>query len=295
VRQIWLIVASLPVVMGLTGLAAEPSPTPPPATHLHELLPQRYRTSGVINLATEGKYPPFESFADDGKTLVGYEVDLWNEMGRRLGVRINAIPVDFASLIPGVQAGRWDIAVESIDDNPERQKVVSFVDYGYARAAAYALEGHKSITDNALSLCGMRGATQSGTDFWLVVAALSKMCARAGAPPPTSSEYGSSDAVLLALYSGRVDFVATDAASVAQVAAGSNRPILAITDRSFPPPTIAGIVFRKTDPELGNALRTALRSMYADGTYAKIFTRWGVAMNQLDMQPGINLAKNNER
>ena len=95
-----------------------------------DLLPQKYRDAGVINLVTDAKYPPFQYIDDAGK-MVGFEVDLWDAIAERLNVKVEVTSVAFDSMIPGVQSGRWDISMEGITDNAERQAVVRFVDYGY--------------------------------------------------------------------------------------------------------------------------------------------------------------------
>ncbi len=113
-------------------------------------LPQKYRQSGVIKLVTDAKYPPFQSMNDAGE-MVGFEVDLWNAIAARLNVKMDVTSVAFDSLIPGVQSGRWDIAMEGITDNAERQKVVSFVDYGYTTSSAYILEQKAPISTTILT------------------------------------------------------------------------------------------------------------------------------------------------
>lgn len=254
-------------------------------------LPAKYRDAGVIKLATEAKYPPFETFAEDGKTMVGFEVELWDEIAKRLGVKIDAVSVAFDSLIPGVQSGRWDIAMEAISDNLERQQVVSFVDYGYTTPAAYVLEGD-AATDIP-GLCGRKGGAQSGTEYVDVIAhRIAPACTKDGKPEPSSAEYGSADAVLLALYSGRVDFVITDSASAKEIKANAPKPVRILTSEAFPRP-MSGIAFRKSETDLGQALLAALEEVMADGTYEAIYKKWDVLPMRLEIKPGINLETGN--
>ncbi|WP_411756089.1 hypothetical protein [Sinorhizobium meliloti] len=55
--------------------------------------------------------------------------------------------------------------MEGITDNAERQKVVSFVDYGYTTSSAYVLEQKGSEMKDHLGLCGLKGSAQSGTEW----------------------------------------------------------------------------------------------------------------------------------
>ena len=78
---------------------------------LHAMLPEKNRTSGVLNLATDAHYPPCESFAEDNKTMVGWEPDFWNALGQVMGVKVQAESTAFAGLIPGVASGSADSTI----------------------------------------------------------------------------------------------------------------------------------------------------------------------------------------
>src|SRR5665647_2686591 len=55
---------------------------------LHDLLPQSVKDRGALRVGTEASYAPIESYAPDGRTIIGMDPDLGVEMGRVLGVRI---------------------------------------------------------------------------------------------------------------------------------------------------------------------------------------------------------------
>lgn len=253
-----------------------------------DLLPQKYRDAGVINLVTDAKYPPFQYIDDSGK-MVGFEVDLWDAIAERLNVKMEVTSVAFDSMIPGVQSGRWDIAMEGITDNAERQAVVSFVDYGYTTSSAYVLESKGAEINDHLALCGLRGAAQSGTEWvGMITSEMATACTEAGKPAPTVSEYGTSDATLLSVYSGRADFVLTSAASAQEIMKAAPHPVKVIPMPILPRKP-SGIAFRKDEGDLGKALLAALKEVRADGTYDKIYAAWNVEPMKMDHEPGINL------
>jgi polar amino acid transport system substrate-binding protein len=252
-------------------------------------LPQKYKDAGVIKLVTDAKYPPFQSVNDAGE-IVGFEVDLWNAIAARLNLRVDVTSVSFDSLIPGVQSGRWDIAMEGITDNAERQKVVSFVDYGYTTSSAYVLEQNGAGINNPLDLCGLKGSAQSGTEWvGMIGKEIADACTTAGKQPPTVSEFGTSEATLLSLYSGRSDFVLTSAALAGEIQKAAPRPVKVIA-MPILPRMPSGIAFRKDEADLGNALLLALKEVRASGDYDKIYERWTVSPMAMDHEPGINLA-----
>lgn len=269
---------------------AIPAETMDPA--LHAMLPEAIRKAGVINLVTDAHYPPCESFAADNKTMIGYEPDLWNAMAQKLGVKVKATSIAFDGLIPGVQSGRYDMAMECISDSAEREKMVSFVDFSYATNAFYTLKGNDKITDDVLSLCGMTAAVQSGTDFAPTVTEIfSPHCVNAGKAPIKLSQYPSADAVLMALYSGRADFVVNDAAAAKDIEKAAPKPIRVITSELMPK-FYLGMVIKRDNTEMQNAMLAALKAVHTSGNYDRIMDKWDLAPLKLP-NPGINLTASN--
>ncbi|WP_297838281.1 ABC transporter substrate-binding protein [Pseudomonas sp.] len=265
---------------------AIPAETMDPA--LHAMLPEAIRKAGVINLVTDAHYPPCVTFAADNKTMVGYEPDLWNAMAQKLGVKVKATSIAFDGLIPGVQSGRYDVAMECISDSAEREKQVTFVDFSYATNAFYTLKSNTKVTDDALSLCGLHAAVQSGTDFAPTITDIfSPHCVAAGKKPIELSQYPSADAVLMALYSGRVDFVVNDAAAAKDMEKTAPKPIRVITS-DLMPKFYLGIVVKRDDTAMANAMLAALKAVHASGNYNRIMEKWDLAPLKLP-NPGINL------
>ena len=222
-----------------------------------DLLPQEYRDAGVIQMVTDANYPPFQYINEEGE-MVGFEVDLWDAIAERLGVEMEVTSVAFDSMIPGVQSGRWDLAMEGITDNPVRREVVSFVNYGYTTSSAYVLEENSEGVEDHLDLCGMNGAAQSGTEWVDMIAeTLSDACVADGQEGMTVSEYNTGNDVLLSLYSGRTDFVLTSAASAREIMNNAPRPVSVVAVDILPRQP-SGIAFRPDEMGLGEAVLKAI-------------------------------------
>ncbi len=84
---------------------------------------------GKIRLAVEATTMPFTYRKDEG--YVGYDIDLVMRMCERLGYDVEVIPMTFASMIPGVVSGKYDMAAGCISVTPERAQEVSFTDPCY--------------------------------------------------------------------------------------------------------------------------------------------------------------------
>lgn len=78
-----------------------------------------------LRVATEGAYPPFNETAANG-TLRGFEVDLANSLCKRLSVRCEIVAQSWDGLIPGLQAGKYDVILAAMSATEERRKAVAF-------------------------------------------------------------------------------------------------------------------------------------------------------------------------
>ncbi|MBN9619518.1 MAG: ABC transporter substrate-binding protein [Actinobacteria bacterium] len=259
---------------------------------LNAMLPAAIRSSGVVKLATDAEYPPCESFTTDNKTMVGYEPDLWNAMAAKLGVKIEATSITFDSLIPGVQSGRYDMAMECISDNTDREKQVTFVDNAYATGAVYMLDTNTTITSDPLTLCGLKTATQQGLDLAeTITTTLSPHCTKNGKQPIQVQQFPSANAALLALYSGRVDFVLNDYAAAQALQQAAPKKIRYVTNPLLQK-YYNGMIFNKSATELQQAFLAALKAIIASGQYQQIMAKWKLPDLALT-SPGVNLANSN--
>jgi len=81
---------------------------------LQAQLPASIRQSGVITVATDVPYVPFEQFLSDGKTVTGLDVDLMNAIEPILGVKFQINNTAYANIIPALEAKRYDIGWSAI-------------------------------------------------------------------------------------------------------------------------------------------------------------------------------------
>lgn len=95
--------------------------------------------AGKLVIATSPDFPPFESLGADG-SVEGIEIDLLNIICDKLGVELAIEQMDFDSVLPGVQAGKFDVGVSGITVTEQRQKNVLFTD-PYCLAAHH--RGHR--------------------------------------------------------------------------------------------------------------------------------------------------------
>lgn len=245
----------------------------------------------TITLATDANYPPCQYFEEGSDVMIGYEVDLWDAMAEQLQIELQIENTQFASLIPGVQSGRYDLAMECISDNAEREEQVTFVNYIYDQTDVVTLESYDGpITPgDDLSLCGEIMGAQTGFDtIDKVNEILNPNCEAAGLDPVQIQEYPSAADTYNALYSERIDFMILNTAAAAFLNQNAPEPLVYNEIASFPRKYL-GMVFNTENTELQEAFLWALEQVIADGTYEAILTEWGMESLALT-EPGINLA-----
>jgi len=83
-------------------------------------------------MGTSADYPPFE-YIDSAKSeeIIGFDIDLANALGEKLGYTIKVKDFDFSGLIPAIQAGQVDLVMSGMSPTAERKENVDFSDIYY--------------------------------------------------------------------------------------------------------------------------------------------------------------------
>ena len=249
---------------------------------LHDMLPEKIKSAGEIKNGTEPQTPPYDFYGEDNKTIIGLERELREEMGTRLGVKFTDMPAQFASIIPGIQAGRFDMGMSAFGDFAEREKIVDVVNYMLEGTSIIVLEGNPKGVHKLKDACGLNaGAVQGSIPLQL----LDKQKGLCPADKPVNvMQFPSNDQIKIALQSGRVD-LSMDTTGVAayslQHQPEGNKKLELVTGAQYAVGYQAMLV-SKESPELRDALAATMQSMIDDGSYAKIFEKWGLGENKLD-------------
>jgi polar amino acid transport system substrate-binding protein len=88
------------------------------------------KKKGTLVVGTKADYRPF-GFLDPSGKIVGFEPDLAADVAKRLGVKLELVPVVASNRIQFLQQGKIDIMIATMSDTPERRKIVDIVDPSY--------------------------------------------------------------------------------------------------------------------------------------------------------------------
>jgi polar amino acid transport system substrate-binding protein len=251
------------------------SPTASAGSDPKSLVPAAIKAKGTLTVAADASYAPNEFFAPDGKTIIGMDADLAKALGSELGLSVNMTNVTFASIIPGMAAGKYDLGMSSFTDTKEREKTVDFVTYFSAGSSLMVKAGNpENLSTTDTSLCGKtvaveKGTTQESTD----VPADTAKCKASGKPAVTSLSFDDQNGANLALSSGRADGVLADS-PVAAYAAQQSGGKFAISGQAYGTAPY-GIAIPQGNG-MAPAVLAALKVLMSNGTYTQILTKWGI-------------------
>jgi len=248
----------------VTSQAADPA--------LVAKLPAKIKSAGQIVVGTDATYAPNEFLNADGKTVQGMDVDLFNAVMQKFGVKVVWQPAGFDTIIAGVGSGKYDIGVSSFTINADRMKQANMVSY-FNAGTQWATPPGNPKKVNPASPCGLKVAVQKGTvQAETDMPPKVKACAAAGKPVDLQI-YGGQDTATAAVATGKADAMLADSPVIAYAikqSAGKIEAAGAIYDAAP-----YGYVLKKADTAFAQAIADALKSLDTSGAYKKVLTTWG--------------------
>jgi polar amino acid transport system substrate-binding protein len=250
-------------------------------------LPAKIKAAGVIKVGTDATYQPNEYLDTDGKTVIGMDVDLFNAVMAKFGVKTEWQPTGFDSIILGVSSGKYDVGVSSFSVNAKRMKEATMVSYFKAGTQWVVAKGNPKKID-ADSACGLKVAVQKGTVQVDDLTARSKTCTDGGKPAIEQLVDPDQAKVTAMVQSGKADAMAVDlppAIAAVDLTSGALE-LLGEQYDSAP----YGFVLPKSETDFGAAIVEALKAMEADGSYKAILSKWkaeGGAISDFAVNPSV--------
>jgi polar amino acid transport system substrate-binding protein len=268
---------------GSQSLGGEPAGEQAPSVEvtqdedLSAKLPESIKSAGVIKIGTDATYAPSEFLAADGKTVQGFDVDVFNAVAAKFGVKTEWQPASFDSIINGVNGKKYDIGISSFTINDERKQQVTMVSYFSAGTQWATQKGNpKGVDpDNA---CGKTIAVQTGTvQDTDDLPARQKQC---GGNEIKIQRYEDQGQATNAVVSGKADAWLSDSPVVAYAVKQTGDKLEALGDIYDAAPY--GYVLPKDQTEFAEAVVEALEAIEADGAYEAALKKWGVEQGAID-------------
>ena len=220
------------------------------------------KAAGAFKIGTEGTYAPF-TFHDANGVLVGFDVEIGQEIAKRLGVKAEFLEGKWDGLIAGLDAKRYDAVINQVGITEQRKQKYDFSDPYIASKAVLIVRGDNEEVKGFADLKGKKSAQSLTSNF-------GKIAEANGAELVGTDGFDQSIQLVL---NGRADATINDSLSFLDFKKhkpDANVKIAAQEEDA----DHSGVIIRKGEPELLEAINKALAEIKADGTYQKISDKY---------------------
>lgn len=221
---------------------------------------EKIKKTGVMVVGTSAAYAPFE-YRQSGN-LVGFDIDMGEEIAKRMGAKIEWVEIDFKGIIAALRSKRVDFLITAMTKTPERAEQIDF-SMSYYNSGEGAAVKNNSLIEKPADLAGKNVGVQIGSSGERFVRGQLK----------DVKEIKSYDAILLALKdleAGRVDAVVNSLPSIKYSIKGL-KGLKTTSPWSF---SDVGINTRKEDADLMVELNKHLSALKAEGFLDKLDKKW---------------------
>ena len=223
------------------------------------------KQKGVLVVGTKADYRPF-GFLDPSGKIVGLEPELAADIARRLGVKLELVPVVASNRIQFLQQGKIDLMIATTSDTPDRRKIIDFVDPNYYGSGTNVLASKSVNLKNWADLKGKKVCLIQGAFYNKELQ--EKYGVEGVAFPGTAEAYG-------ALRNGNcVAFAYDDTAIVGEMLkpewSGYDMPLDSIL---FVP---WGIAVKKGEKSLVDAVSQATIDWHKTGFLQQLEKKWAI-------------------
>ena len=213
-----------------------------------------------LYVGTNAEFVPFEY--REGDQIVGFDVDLINEIAKIIKQDIEFVDMAFDGLLPALQSKKIDIIIAGMTANEERKKFVNFSEPYYNSQQSILVHKDNNDIIGFDSLEGKNVGVVLGYTGDLIVSEMSNV---------NSQKYGATSEAVIALKSKKVDAVVLDYEPAKQYFNQNDDLKLVITDSKNEEYAIA---MRKEDTELLKKVNDALNTIKENGTYDMLIEKY---------------------
>ena len=222
---------------------------------------------GELVIATEMQFPPFD-ISDNGE-YKGVDRDLIDAVGQELGVKVKYLDLPWTSILPGLEAKKFDLCIAPVTITKERMKRYLFTVPIADATAALMKRANDSTITKPEDIAGKTVGGQKGTSQ---LAQLKEFAAKLSKPVEVK-EYVDNNQSYADLAAGRLDASVNSFPNLAYAAA-QRADTFAMVLPPFGQPTYFSWVGRLDDKTLIDAINAALVKTEGDGTMEKVQKTW---------------------
>jgi len=275
----WLALAAIAAATAACGAASTTSTGPSTVTPPTSLI-----KAGQLTDCVDIEYSPMEYFASasvtDPNQAVGFDVEGARAVAKAFGLQLQIRNTGFDALIPDLSAGRCDIVWTALFISQKRLAVADAVPYMTTGHVIMVAKGNPKGIKSLDDLCGKKVSIQTGGLVQQRINEQNKACTSAGKPAIQIAGYPKVADEFQQIVVGRVDAIWETDTAVSDWML--KKPGQYEVGFAMPKSETYGIYFAKNKPDLQTALTKALAAVKADGTLAKLATKYQIDPVTLD-------------
>ena len=214
----------------------------------------------VLTMATNAEFPPYEYY--EGDKVVGIDAEVAALIADKLGMELKIVDVAFDSIIPGVQAGKYDMGMAGMTVTDERLEKVNFSS-SYATGVQSVIVKDGGAVASLDDIAGKKIGVQTSTT--------GDIYASDEFGEDAVVKYDNGAAAVQGLIAGKVDCVIIDNEPAKSYVAANEG--LSILDTEYAVEDYA-ICFAKENTELQAKVDEALKALIADGKVAEVVAKY---------------------
>ena len=237
-----------------------------------DMVPDSVAADGKLTIGTNIYYAPAEFYDTDGKTPIGYDIDMMKALAAVMGLEADIQQAEFAAIMPGIP-GKFDMGIANISVTAERQENFNMIPY-FATGSSWAVVKDNPSDFDPSDICGTTVGVQIGTVQDDELAAMDfSSCDQA----PDIQRYNEQSAVTTAVVGSKLDAMYADSSVADYAVAQTSGQLETIGEPTGVVPI--GIVVSADDAEFTEATVAALQYLMDEGYLADIFSAWGIEDN----------------
>ncbi|MCS3432456.1 cystine transport system substrate-binding protein [Klebsiella sp. BIGb0407] len=218
----------------------------------------KIKTAGVFKVGTEGTFPPF-TYHNTAGDLVGFDVEIAQEIAKRLGVKAEFVEGKWDGLVAGLDANRYDAVINQVSITPERQAKYDFSEPYITLKAVLIVNEKNSDIHNFTDLKGKKSAHTLTSNY-------AQVARENGAEVVGTDGFDQSIALVS---QGRADATINSNLSFLDFKKHKpDAPVKIVAERGDAEQE--AVLIRKGNPELRQAINSAIAEIKTDGTYQRI-------------------------
>ncbi|WLV25375.1 amino acid ABC transporter substrate-binding protein [Aciduricibacillus chroicocephali] len=222
----------------------------------------KVKKEGILKIGTEGTYAPF-TFHDKSGNLTGFDVEIAEEVAKRLGVKPKFMETQWDGMFAGLDAKRFDMVANEVTIDKDREKKYDFSDPYIQSGRVLIVNKENKDIKKFEDLKGKKSAETLGSDHFKIAKSYGS---------DVQSVEGFAQAAEL-VNQKRVAAAVNDKISFLEYTKKHPNASLKVVAEADNPAKM-GLQFRKGNDKLVEEVNKALKDMHKDGTYKKISNKW---------------------